>query len=45
MNADAAMYRAKKGGRQNFRFHARDRRSGGRAAIRGGGLAAWPGSA
>jgi len=45
MNADAAMYQAKGSGKQNFRFHTRHLRSGGGAAIRGGGPAAWPGSA
>lgn len=45
MNADAAMYQVKGSGRQNFGFHTRHVRSGGGAAIRGGGHAAWPGSA
>jgi diguanylate cyclase (GGDEF)-like protein/PAS domain S-box-containing protein len=45
MNADAAMYKAKESGRQNFRFHTRHGRSGSRVAIHGGGVASWPGSA
>ena len=45
MNADTAMYQVKKSGRQNFRFHTRDGRSGDGAAIHGGRPAAYPGLA